>query len=284
MNNKRKYFLCLAVVVLVVGTGIGSYAYTDYRNNRDSVKRVSELAYGDSVDENYSEETEQDIVITEDNAAGNAAKAKTSAVEKPGKTKVDVQNLQKANPDIFAWITVPGTAIDYPVAQHPTDDTYYLKHGPEGLKSSYGCPFIEICDSKTMQDYITVVYGHNMNNGSMFAGLHKFEDKKFLSDHREITVTTADHVMTYKIFAAVMYSDAYIPYYYDDTVKADRSAFIKSLGTDIVPKRSIILDDEKVGADKKLIVLSTCDKKLRSNRFLVVGVLKQIDGVDVKTK
>lgn len=284
MNNKSKYFFCLAVIVLVVGVGIGSYAYTDYRNNAESVKRISTLAYGESDNEDSSLVTEQDVVITEDNASGNTSKVTAAAVDKPGKTKVDVKNLQKANPDIFAWITVPGTAIDYPIAQHPTDDTYYLKHGPEGLKSSYGCPFIEICDSKTMQDYITVVYGHNMNNGSMFAGLHNFEDKKFLNEHREITVTTTDHVMTYKIFAAVMYSDAYIPYYYDDTVKADRTAFIKSLSTDIVPKRSIILDDEKVSADKQLIVLSTCDKKLRSNRFLVVGVLKQIDGVDVKTK
>ncbi len=284
MNNKSKYFLCLAVIVLIVGVGIGSYAYTDYRNNKEAVKRVSTLAYGETVDEKTAVETQQDVVITEDNAASNTAKVKAAAVEKASKTTVDVKNLQKANPDIFAWINVPGTVIDYPIAQHPTDDTYYLKHGPEGLKSSHGCPFIEVCDSKTMQDYITVVYGHNMNDGSMFAGLHKFEDKRFLNEHREITVTTADHVLTYKIFAAVMYSDAYIPYYYDDTVKTDRSAFIKSLGTDIVPKRSIILDDEKVGADKKLIVLSTCDKKLRSNRFLVVGVLKQIDGVDVKTK
>ena len=68
MNNKRKYFFCLAVVVLIVGTGIGSYEYTDYRNNRDSVKRVSELAYGNSEDEKTSEETEQDVVITEDTA------------------------------------------------------------------------------------------------------------------------------------------------------------------------------------------------------------------------
>ncbi len=284
MNDKGKYFFCLVAIVLVVGVGIGSYAYTDYRNNRESVKRVSELAYGDNVDGESSVETKQDVVMVEENASGNTAKVKAAAVDKTSKTNVDVKNLQKANPDIFAWISVPGTVIDYPIAQHPTDDTYYLKHGPEGMKSSYGCPFIETCDSKTMEDYITVVYGHNMNDGSMFAGLHKFEDKKFLNDHREIIITTADHVMTYRIFAAVMYSDAYIPYYFDDSVKADRTAFIKSLGTDIVPKRSIILDDEKVGADKKLIVLSTCDKKLRSNRFLVVGILKQIDGVDVKTK
>ena len=104
---------------------------------------------------------------------------------------------------------------------------------------------------------------------------------KFLDEHREITVTTADHVMTYKIFAAVMYSDKYIPYYFDDTKKADRTAFIKSLSTDIVKKRSIVLSDEKVTDANKVITLSTCDKKLRDKRFIVVGVLKQIDGADV---
>lgn len=198
--------------------------------------------------------------------------------------KVDISGLQKANSDIFAWITVPGTVIDYPVVQHPTDDSYYLQHGPEGLKSSHGCPYIETCDSTSLQDYITVVYGHNMNDGSMFAGLHKYEDAKFLSVHREFTITTAEHVMTYRIFAAVMYSDAYIPYYYNDLVKDDRTAFLSSLNKDSVAKKSIILDDENVSADDHIMVLSTCDKILRNNRFLVVAVLKQIDGVNVKTK
>ena len=152
------------------------------------------------------------------------------------------------------------------------------------MNSSHGCPFIESCDSISLQDFNTVVYGHNMNDGSMFAGLHKFEDSQFLNEHREITVTTVDHVLTYRIFAAVMYSDAYIPYYFDDTIKTDRTAFISSLQTDIVKNRSIILTDEKVTEKDNIITLSTCDKKLRNKRFLVVAVLKKIDGVDVKTK
>jgi sortase B len=194
---------------------------------------------------------------------------------------IDIASLQAINSDIFAWINIPGTVIDYPIAQHPTDDNYYLSHGPEGMKSSHGSLFIESCDPISLLDFNTIIYGHNMKDGSMFAGLHKFENKDFLEKHRDITISTAEHKMSYRIFAAVMYSDIYIPYYYNDAVKSDRLAFLDSLSTDIVKSRSIILDDEQVTADDHIITLSTCDGKLRDNRFIVVAVLKKIDGVEV---
>jgi sortase B len=296
MSNVKKYFLCLLVITLVVGAGVGSYLYADSRNSSEEMNELSVVAHSNNVNDSAAVTKASTGAVTKNssgtvnkvsaetatnnNVAGNGTTGAATTTQS-GKLPVDIQALQKANPDIVAWVTVPGTVIDYPICQHPTDDSYYLKHGPEGMKSSHGCPFIEVCDSKTFQDYNTVVYGHNMNDGSMFAGLHKFENKKFLDEHREITVTTADHVMTYKIFAAVMYSDKYIPYYFDDTKKADRTAFIKSLSTDIVKKRSIVLSDEKVTDANKVITLSTCDKKLRDKRFIVVGVLKQIDGADV---
>ena len=78
-----------------------------------------------------------------------------------------------------------------------------------------------------------------------------------------------------------MYSDARIPYYFNDAVEADREAFLESLKTDIVSERSIISDDIEVDENNSIITLSTCDKKLRNNRFLVVAELTQIDGQDV---
>ncbi len=283
MNNVKKYILSVAVVTFIVTACIAGYFYADSTSSSKMMDEIAVVAHGNT--ENASSVVSKTTQGTVDKAQEQDTKAsldndETQILE----PSVDIISLRSANPDIDAWINVPGTVIDYPIAQHPTDDTYYLSHGPEGLKSSHGCPFIETCDDGTFQEFNTVVYGHNMNDGSMFAGLHKFEDSKFLKEHREITVTTADHVFTYRIFAAVMYSDAYIPYFFDDKIKADRTAFIKSLQTDIVKSRSIVLNDEKVTEADTIITLSTCDKKLRNKRFLVVGVLKKIDGVDVKTK
>lgn len=251
---------------------LASVAYSSLEQRGDGLEDSSIAA---------SSELELNESNTSASEAISEATTEEASEQVSNTSNIDIVSLQNVNPDIFAWINVPGTLIDYPIVQHPTDDTYYLSHGPEGMNSSHGCPFIESCDSISLQDFNTVVYGHNMNDGSMFAGLHKFEDKDFLENHREITINTADHEMSYRIFAAVMYSDAYIPYYYDDSVDADRLAFLDSLSTDCVSSRSIILDDEKVGADDHIITLSTCDRKLRDNRYIVVAVLKKIDGVDV---
>ena len=192
--------------------------------------------------------------------------------------EVNISELKETNPDIIAWITIPGTKVDYPIAQHPSDDEYYLKHGASGMYSSDGCPFIELCDSGSFLEFNTVVYGHNMNDGSMFASLHDFEDESFFSDHRELYIYTEDHLLTYKIFAAVMFDDRRIPYYFDDNLESDRTAFLQALSSDILADRSVVSNDVEVSEDNCIVTLSTCDRKLRDKRFLVVAVLTKIDG------
>ncbi len=196
--------------------------------------------------------------------------------------KVDLTKLRETNPDIVAWVEIPGTGIDHPIAQHPTNDEYYLKHGAEGMYSKSGCPYIELSDSGSFMEFNTVIYGHNMNDGSMFAPLHSFEDEEFFSKHRELNISTAEHYLTYRIFAAVMFDDRRIPYYFDDTLESDRTALLQALRNDIVADRSILADDIEVSEDDCIVTLSTCDKKLRNKRFLVVGVLTGIDGQDVR--
>ena len=115
----------------------------------------------------------------------------------------------------------------------------------------------------------------------MFGALHDYEDEDFFNDHRTIYIYTKDHTYTYTVFAAVMYSDAHIPYYYDDAIREDRDLFLQSLQNDIVKERSIYDNDMEVTSDSKIITLSTCDRKLRDNRFLVVAVMTQVDGRNI---
>ena len=95
--------------------------------------------------------------------------------------EVDIQKLQETeNPDIYAWIYIPGTKVNYPVLQHPTDDTYYLNYNIDGSKGLPGCIFSEKAyNGKDFSDHNTVLYGHNMKNGTMFGCLHKYEDMQY---------------------------------------------------------------------------------------------------------
>jgi sortase B len=301
MNKKLSVFT-LILAVAAVGAGAGGYYYSDYLRSSKEMEEIQALAYDSQnpaeevsveasveastevlADSSFEASSQITIEVASQDAANvidcNSESGQESAASQ---IPVDIKTLQKTNPDIKAWVSVPDTAINYPIAQHPTDDFYYLKHGPDGRSSSYGCPYIELCDVKPFAEFNTVVYGHNMNDGSMFAGLHKFEDKDFFDKHKKIYIYTSEHSYSYEVFAAVMYSDARIPYYYDDAKESDRTAFLKSLSTNIVAERSIVSDDiKKVSKDSKILTLSTCDKKLRDKRFIVVAKLTQIDGKDV---
>ena len=98
-----------------------------------------------------------------------------TASEETAIIPVKFGELQSVNPDVYAWITVPGTEIDYPILQHPSDNSYYLMHNIDGSYGYPGCIYTENLNSKDFTDNNTVIYGHNMKNGSMFAQLHKFE-------------------------------------------------------------------------------------------------------------
>ena len=280
-SRKKTVFLALFSFGLIVFVFLSTYIYVDNSRNREVSRVVRDVSR--SADNDTVGKVATNNVSLSSSGKISTAKTdkKTTKVADAHKPAVDVGKLSLTNEDIFAWINIPGTAVDYPVVQHPTDDEYYLKHGADGMKSSHGCPYIELSDSKTFMEFNTVIYGHNMNDGSMFASLHKYESKDFFDKNRDLYVYTTEHTLKYKIFAAVMFNDRHIPYYYDDTILSDRTTFLQDIQKDIVAKRSIIAGDMKVTEKDKLITLSTCDKKLRSNRYLVVAKLITIDGQDV---
>ncbi len=101
----------------------------------------------------------------------------------------DFEKLRETNGDIYAWITVPGTQIDYPVLQSDTDN-YYLEKNLDHTKGYPGCIYSNSCNSREFTDLLTVLYGHNMKNGSMFGSLHDYEQEEFFRENREIIIYT----------------------------------------------------------------------------------------------
>ena len=121
--------------------------------------------------------------------------------------------LLELNPEYVGWITVPGTAVDYPVVQAPDNDKY-LHTGFSGEDSKSGTVFMDHrCDAEFFGPY-TILYGHNMKNGSMFAALNEYiNNEAFLEAHPLITIATAQNKLkTYRIFN-VQRTDAYDPAY-----------------------------------------------------------------------
>lgn len=91
---------------------------------------------------------------------------------------MDFAALREVNPDILGWILIPNTRVSYPFLQG-TDNDYYLRRTWRKGSSAVGAIFVEASNSGDLTDFNTVIYGHNMNNGSMFGTLKKYKDLSY---------------------------------------------------------------------------------------------------------
>lgn len=188
---------------------------------------------------------------------------------------VDFAGLKEKNEDIYAWITIPGTKVDYPVLQKAEDDSYYLNHTVEGVEGLPGSIYTESIHGQDFSESNTVIYGHNMKDDTMFGSLHDFEKADFFREYREVFIYTPEHIYTYEIFAAVTYSDAYLPFAYDFTTDEGYQEFLDSV-YDSKNMTNQFAENVEVTTDDCIITMSTCIGSKPNNRYLVLAVLKDV--------
>ena len=181
--------------------------------------------------------------------------------------------LYKRNPDFFGWLKIEGTVIDYPVMYTPRDSEYYLHRDFYGKYSDSGMLFIDgECPAKS--NYY-LIYGHHMNNGSMFGQLPKYADKAFYEDHKIVFFDTRTELRDYEVVAAFygkVYpvdeeKDHFCYYTYKDlSNKKDFEEYVANVKACQIYETGItpVYGDE-------LIVLSTCNYHTSDGRFVVVA-------------
>ncbi len=184
---------------------------------------------------------------------------------------IDFEALQEENKDAYAWVNVPGTEIDYPILQSE-EDNYYLNRNLDGSEGYPGSIYTNKCNAKDFSDALTVMYGHNMKNGSMFAGLHQFEDADFFENYNTILIYTEEARYTYEICAAAAYNNNYIPSVFDVTKEKTSIQFYESLLM-YEDARKLVREGVELTQEDKLLVLSTCISNESTKRYFVVGRL-----------
>lgn len=209
----------------------------------------------------------------EDGSTGETESAETETGEEPYEAPIDFESLWAVNEDVYAWIRVPGTVIDYPVLQHATDNSYYLNYNIDGSHGYPGCIYTENMNSKDFTDNNTVIYGHNMKNGTMFAGLHQYEDMSFLEENDKIYIYMPDKQLEYTIFAAYVYDDRHLLYSFDFTNDDVYANYLEDVFA-IRDMSANIRSDISVTKDDNIITLVTCMSQQPNNRLLVQAVLE----------
>lgn len=232
--------MALAFLVLLVLIGYHLY---EYRKGDQIYNKIGETAAADKTEE----------------ATGGEAVAKDSR-------EIDFEALRDVNPDCVAWIYGCDGEIDYPVVLSK-DDTYYLTHTISGEVNRAGSIFIDQYAEEPFGEFQTILYGHNMKNGSMFHALMNYRNPEYRDDHQTVTVCLAEETKTYRIFAAYYgyYSD--LPVYDVIETQEERKAYIARI------KELSLYDTEvEVSAGDQLLTLVTCEYSGEDYRMVVQAV------------
>lgn len=204
-----------------------------------------------------------------------------SNIKKDVHVPVDFEKLKKVNEDIYAWIRIPYVdeedkyIANYPILQSKEEDgkSYYLEHDVNRQKSSYGSIYTQDYNKKDFNDFNTLIYGHNMRNGTMFGTLDEYTNREFFDKNCVIEVYMPGRILKYKIFAAYVFDNRHIMLSFDFEDKAEREIYLDT----VFSKRNLynnFADDIKVDTDDRIITLSTCTKYNNElERYLVQGVL-----------
>ena len=223
-------------------------------------------------------------ISTPEVTAPPAADATPEPTETPEPTPtpyappVDFESLQEVNPDIYGWIKIEDTNIDFPVVQSADDDGLYLNHNSDGDYSANGSIFSEHeYNSTDFKDPVTILYGHHQWDGAMFGRLQQYySDPDFWEEDHVITIYTPEEELTYGVFAAVPFSGDHILYYNDFTDDSVFSNFFE--GVMNTRDLSAHFNEEYVPeVGDHVLILSTCLIGNNTNRFLVMGTLLPSD-------
>ncbi len=208
---------------------------------------------------------------------GNADIAITDGArdESAADSHVDFEKLKQTNSDIFAWLYIPDTDIDYPVVQNGDgDDSFYLNHNVYREEDPKGAIHIEAANMKDMCDFNEVLLGSAPEDGDMFAGLNKFLDRSYFEDHKYIYVYTEGNALIYYVFAAYSREDTKLLQQYDFSYASGCREFLNEIFSSKSMNRNVRAGWERaVEVENFLITLSTQNTDDPSKQTVVIGCL-----------
>lgn len=191
---------------------------------------------------------------------------KDNESNKRGFLEEDFKKLKDINSDIKAWITIPNTEVNYPITQGINNE-YYLDHNFKKEKNNGGSILIEYDNKDPFNKGNTVIHGHNMKDGSMFADLLKFKEENFFNNNNKIYITLENEVIEYEIFS--IYVEELDKEHYNNQFyyNGDYIRYLNDLKS-----KSIFNSNVELKSDKDIITLSTCDFSIHDGRLIIHAI------------
>ncbi len=179
---------------------------------------------------------------------------------------VDFDMLCSENNSIIGWIYCEGTVINYPVVQSD-DNSYFLRRMPDGTSNKAGSIFMDFRCAPDCSDTNTILYGHNMKNGSMFATLKKYSEQSFYEEHPVMWFLTPDENYRIDIVAGYVTSAGSESF----EMFTDREDMQRYLNDSV--KKSNFVSGVDVESVESVITLGTCSYEYDAARHVLIGSL-----------
>ena len=249
-----KKFICILLILVLLG--VLGYCVWQIVGITDEYQAGAEVY----------EELEQYVVMpetvpVETTADEETIEAETESVEIQW-PQVDFDALAQVNSDIVGWLYIPGTVINYPVVQG-ADNEYYLKHLFDGKYNSSGCIYLDCGAEGDFTSMNSVLHGHHMKNGSMFAGICKYKEQRYFNEHPTAMLLTPEGNYLVQFFAGYVCDVAADVWDYDfDEAWLEERIRLSYFDADVTPT-----------TEDHILTLSTCSYEWEDARFVLHGIL-----------
>lgn len=275
MNRKLRISLIVFLSVVFLGSlGAMIYRNIQLQKNEEVHKEAETLMQQPAAEpEKVLEEEPAEIVkeveeLPEEEQTGWKEAPVYDDPHYDAMQEVNLAALREVNPDVVGWIRIPGTQIDYPLMQGE-DNQYYLERTWKGEPNAAGSIFLEQHCSADLSDFNTIVYGHRMKNGSMFAALKYYNDEVYWNEHPYVYILDDAGVHRYEVFSA-----------YEASVKgttyrlAIEEEEVKQKFIDDCSGWSVIETGVKPTTRDRMLTLSTCTGQGYETRWVVQARLQ----------
>lgn len=260
MSHRMKrilIYLCVAVLLAVIGYSLYRLISIQRDYRLEQIAHKAALMYKPELPP-WADEAESSVQNT-----ANESAPVPDPTQQASTINESIVRLRQDYPAAVGWITVPGTDVDYPFVQGP-DNQYYLRRGLDGAYLYAGVPFLDSRCAADFSDGNTILYGHNLRNGSMFGSLDRFKSQSFLEQYRYFYIFLEDRSIQVEILACLVVVPDADSYLYQISPP---DSFLSSC---IADARAAISDVFPTEAPH-YVTLSTCDYEQKDGRVVLVG-------------
>lgn len=270
---KASIFRWATIILAIISFGIAAFFvgriyYTE-----------KEYAEGDAVYEDIL----ADVVILEEEVLGESSEPSSETGEQARETEktvqeeeslvpiIDFASLKAINEDVVGWLYLPDTVINYPVVQGE-DNSYYLKRLVDGSYNANGSLFVDYQNEMDFSDDNTLIYGHHMDSGKMFATLVKYKNQEFYDAHPVAYFLTEEKSYKIEIFSGYVTTPDSDSYLLIASAREQKIAWMKEMF-----HNSDFFADVTITPEDHIVTFSTCDYEFHDARYVVHGRLTEIE-------